>query len=136
MALVVMNKNFNNPVKSMSSKAIREFKTEFANYSDVFEKEPDYGYTLALLLKSISASGIEPPLIWLDDCSFNSNEDQIKDWIRGKSKCDLISDLYLMPGFEAATLFSFSSDSVFNALSRTRVKHVHFEGTYENVELP
>ena len=118
----------------MSSKAIREFKTEFANYSDVFEKEPDYGHTLAFLLKSISASGREPPLFWIDDCSFNSNEDQIKDWIRGKSKHNLVTDICVMPGFEASTLFSFSSDSTTNALSRTRVKHVHFDGTYENID--
>ena len=133
MALVVINKNA--PlVKSMSSKAISVFKTEFANYSDVFDKEPDYGHSLAFILKSISASGREPPLIWIQDCSFNSNEDQIKDWIRGKSKCDLISDLFLMPGFEASTLFSFASNDKDSTLSRTRVKNILFKGSYENVD--
>ena len=80
---------------------------------------------------------IRDRLIWTDNSkNLNSNEDQIKDWIRGKSKCDLISDFLLMPGFEATSLFSFSSISISNALSRTRVKHVHFKGTYENLELP
>ena len=135
-ALVVINKN--TPlVKSMSSKAIGKFKTEFANYdySDIFKKYPDYGYMLAFLLKSISASSREPTLIWIDDCSFNSNEDQIKDWIRGKSKCNLITDLSVMPGFEASTLVSFVSNDKDTALSRTRVKHILFKvkSSYENI---
>ena len=134
MALVVIC-IYDHPVKSMSSKAIKEYKTEFANYSDIFEKYPAYGCTLAFLLKSISAAGREPPLFWINDCSFSSNEDEIKNWIRGKSKCDLIADFYLMPGFEASTLFSFSSDSSFSALSRTRVKHIHFKGKYENMKM-
>ena len=131
-ALVVINKN--TPlVKSISSKAIRKFKTEFVNYSDVFKKYPGYGHILAFLLKSISASGREPPLFWIDDCSFNSNEDQIKDWIRGKSKRNLITDLCVMPGFEASTLIYFASNDTDSVLSRTRVKHILFKGSYENI---
>ena len=137
MALVLIDITWS-PVNSLSSKTIREFKTEFANYWQ-FEKELEDGHTLAFLLKSISASGREPPLFWIDDCSFNSNEDQIKDWIRGKSKCDLITNFTLMEGFEASTCISFSSATVYSALSRTRVKHVNFHGIgkfgkYENID--
>ena len=71
----------------------------------------------------------------LNDKNLNSNEVQIKDWIRGKSKCDLIVDSYVMVGFEASTCLTFSSYNN-SALSRTKVKHIQFRGQYHNVELP
>ena len=93
--------------------------------------------TLAFLMQSIKASGRKLPLIWLSSPKqFNSNEDQIKDWIRGKSRCDLIVDSALMPGFEASTCLTFTSEGIQCSLSRTRVKHILFKGVYDNVELP
>ena len=72
----------------------------------------------------------------LNDKNLNSNEVQIKDWIRGKSKCDLIVDSYVMVGFEASTCLTFSQESNYTALSRSKVKHIQFTGKYYNVELP
>ena len=91
-------------------------------------------------MQSIKASGREHPLIWFWSSkiarNFNSTEDQIKDWIRGKSKCDLIVDAYGMAGFEESTCLAFSSTSQgYSALSRTKVKHIQFVGDYENVEI-
>ena len=130
VALVVLDKYVGLPVKSVSSKT----KISNATNISVSKKYPDYDYTLAFLLQTISNSGREPPLIWIEACSFNSREDQIKDWIRGKSKRDLITDRVLIHGFEASTCISFSSSNTTNILSRTRVKHINFCGTYENVD--
>ena len=130
VALVVMDKYAGVPVKSISS------KTKFSNNYNVSKKYPDYGHTLAFLSQIIPDAGRELPLIWIEDCSCNSKKDQIKDWIRGKSKCDLITDRILMHGFEASTCISFSSSTVSNVLSRTRVKHINFYGKYEDFELP
>ena len=60
---------------------------------------------------------------------------QIYMRIRGKSKCNLITDLFVMPGFEASTLVSFVSNDKDTALSRTRVKHILFKvkSSYENI---
>ena len=60
---------------------------------------------------------------------------QIYMRIRGKSKCNLITDLSVMPGFEASTLVSFVSNDKDTALSRTRVKHILFKvkSSYENI---
>ena len=130
VALVVLDKYVGLPVKSVSSKT----KISNATNISVSKKYPDYDYTLAFLLQTISNSGREPPLIWLEACSSNSTKDQIKDWIRGKSKRDLITDRVLIHGFEASTCISFSSSTTTNILSRTRVKYVNFRGKYENVE--
>ena len=130
VALVVLDKYVGLPVKSISSKT----KISNTTNNSVSKKYPDYDYTLAFLLQTISNSGREPPLIWIEACSFNSREDQIKDWIRGKSKRDLITDRVLIHGFEASTCISFSSSNTTNILSRTRVKHINFCGKYENVE--
>ena len=80
------------PVHSMSSKAINDFKTNFPKYSNLIDLRQ---LTLAFLVKCMTALGRKHPLIWLErlnDKNLNSNEVQIKDWIRGKSKCDLIVD--------------------------------------------
>ena len=130
VALVVLDKYVGLPVKSISSKT----KISNTTNNSVSKKYPDYDYTLTFLLQTISNSGREPPLIWIEACSFNSREDQIKDWIRGKSKRDLITDRVLIHGFEASTCISFSSSNTTNILSRTRVKHINFCGTYENVD--
>ena len=144
VALVVLDKYVGSPVKSISSKTkiSNTYMKKFYFLSTTNNKlvrinnNPDYDYTLAFLLQTISNSGREPPLILLEACSFNSKKDQIKDWIRGKSKCDLITDRYLIHGFEASTCISFSSSTTTNILSRTRVKYVNFRGKYENVDFP
>ena len=120
----------------MSSKAINDFQTNFPKYSNLISSNSNpHDLTLAFIMQCIKASGREHPLIWTEFATnFNSTEDQIKDWIRGKSKCDLITDRYLIHGFEASICISFSSSTTTNILSRTRVKYVNFRGKYENVE--
>ena len=138
VALIVLSFSIDCPVQSMSSKAINDFKTNFPTYSNLLSVDPtSLELTLAFIMQCIKVSGREHPLIWTDDVkNFNSNEDQIKDWIRGKSKCDLIVDSALMPGFEASTCLTFTSEGIQSSLSRTRVKHILFEGIYDDVELP
>ena len=138
VALIVLSFSIDCPVQSMSSKAINDFKTNFPTYSTLFSVDPtSIELTLAFIMQCIKISGREHPLIWTDDVkNFNSNEDQIKDWIRGKSRCDLIVDSALMPGFEASTCLTFTSEGIQCSLSRTRVKHILFKGVYDNVELP
>ena len=138
VALVVLDKYVGAPVKSISSKTSnanlkKSYFLSDTNYS-VSTEYNDYDYTMAFLLQTIPNSGRESPLIWLEACSFNSKIDEIKDWIRGKLKCDLITDRCLIHGFEASTCISFSSSNTTNILSRTRVKHINFCGTYENVD--
>ena len=134
MALIVLDEKYSCPVKSMSSKAINNFNTNFPNL--ISSNPNSLELTLAFIMQSIKASGREHPLIWTDYAkNFNSNEDQIKDWIRGKSRCDLIVDFNLIPGFEASTCLTFTSYRRQSSLSRTRVKHILFCGSYDNVEL-
>ena len=92
-ALILLDCHYSmGPVHSMSSKAINDFKTNFPKYSNLIDLRQ---LTLAFLVKCMTALGRKHPLIWLErlnDKNLNSNEVQIKDWIRGKSKCDLIVD--------------------------------------------
>ena len=59
-----------------------------------------------------------PPLIWLsenwhkaDTNQINSDKKDVKKWIKGDLDCDLISDYFLVQGFEHSTVISISPNA-------------------------
>ena len=75
------------------------------------------------------------PLIWCwSDTNVNSHENKIKEWIKEKLKCDLITDNVLIPGYEASTVIritrkdsSDKKDCFSDALTRSMVQYIEIE---------
>ena len=53
---------------------------------------------------------------------YRNEEEQIKDWIKGKKDCDLITDIFHAAGFEAEFVIVFGNRNSLSAASRATTK--------------
>ena len=82
------------------------------------------------------------PLIWLSDQDYksiinkvNSDENEVKKWMKGESDCDLITDYPMVQGTEFSTVIYITnapkkqeSDRFKNVITRSMVQYLEIQG--------
>ena len=110
---------------------------QLVNNDVISEKGNVWKYVLiCIIIATLMKCKRNPPLIWnnSNDTIANSDENKMKKWIQGKLKCDLITDMLLIPGYEASTVIriarkgSYDRKDCFNAaLSRSMVQYIEIK---------
>jgi hypothetical protein len=105
-------------------RAISLCRSRYPILSNLAETDNYYKF-VCILVFTLLDHGRHEPLLWLKEGTCNSNESEIKDWISGTSPKDLITNLQLVRGFEAAVVVDFASEKGCNsAISRCKVQYI------------
>ena len=113
-----------------SSKEIQDAKTNTPHQKLTKTKDKQtQNYLVAIEALKDCKRPHHPPLQWFSSryASISNSEDDIKEWMKGRNKRDLIIDSECVAGYEADFIILLGSKNVEAYMSRCRGQFVHID---------